>query len=190
MEKLWSSNQRRYTPKFYEPLCAPCSCCHTGKVKRRWEPLQLRQSYYLLILHRCFLPWQHLLDSAFADRLLNRRAFGQHIPGQISGLPVRFPLGLTFSPLFSEISAVPGHEMTTTSRTISDQYRIWFISCSHLVSRFSAVRQWTLSHMFELEVTFKRIPSVPNLKYKLTKSNKLNSIFSLFWMTFTVTVSS
>lgn len=106
-------------------LCELSSCCHTGKVKRQCEPLQLRQSYYLLILHRCLLPWQHLLDSELAERLLNRSAFGQHIPGQISGLPVSFPLGLTFSLVFSgEISAVPEHEMTTTLRTISDQYHI------------------------------------------------------------------
>lgn len=97
-------------------LREPCCCCYARKVGRQCEPLQLRQSYYLLIPHRCLLPWQHLLDAELADGLLNRRAFGQHISGQISELPVsELPGVVKFSLVFSgKISTEPQHGVTTT----------------------------------------------------------------------------
>lgn len=69
----------------------------SSREKREWRgcfhPLQLRQSYYLVIPHRFLLPWQHLLDPELADGLLNRGAFGQHTSGQVSELPALFCTG-------------------------------------------------------------------------------------------------
>lgn len=51
-----------------------------------------------------------------ADRLLNRRAFGQYISGQISDLPVsELPRVIKFSLAFSgKTGTDPQNEMTTT----------------------------------------------------------------------------